>query len=82
VESLQVELFVGLDGNEPHVLPGHGPGDGLGVKKSFLFALRNGFTNCAGISRTSCPSPRNAAPTKCAPEQASMPINDDGRFAV
>jgi hypothetical protein len=29
VESLQVELFVSLDGNKPHALPGHGFGDGL-----------------------------------------------------
>jgi hypothetical protein len=44
--------------------------------------FRNGFTNCAGMSRTSWPWSRTAAPMKCAPEQASMPINELVRFAV
>src|SRR5437879_3765919 len=50
--------------------------------KSFLFDLRYGFTNCAGISFASCPWSRNLAARKCAPEQASMPMNDHGRLAV
>src|ERR1035441_8682299 len=39
VESLQVELFVGLDGNKPHVLPRNRFGDGLRVEKVVLVRL-------------------------------------------
>src|SRR5206468_6869254 len=50
--------------------------------KSFLFDLRYGWTNWAGMSRTWCPCSRNLAPMKCAPAQASRPISDEDRFAV
>ena len=36
----------------------------------------DGFTNCAGINRTSWPCCLKARPRKCAPEQASKPINE------
>ena len=36
MQSLQVELFVGLDGNKPHVLPGHSFGNGLGIQEVVL----------------------------------------------
>src|SRR6516165_12482770 len=50
--------------------------------KSFLFDLRYGLTNCAGISRTSCPCWRSTVPKKCDPAHASKPINDAGKLAV
>src|SRR3984885_5512922 len=45
-------------------------------RKSFLLDFTNGLTNCAGISRTSCPCDRRARPRKCAPEQASNPTRE------
>ncbi|HWR16059.1 MAG TPA: hypothetical protein VN577_14625 [Terriglobales bacterium] len=81
VHGLQIQLLVGLDGHEAHVLPRHGFGDGLGVEL-FLFDLRKGFTNCAGMSLTSWPCWPSAFPRKWAPPQASMPIRELCRFAV
>ena len=36
MKSLQVELFVGLDGNKPHVLPSRGFGNGLSIQEVVL----------------------------------------------
>lgn len=38
-EEQITELFVGLDGNKPHVLPSNGFRDGLGVKEVALVRL-------------------------------------------
>ena len=43
VESLQVELLVGLDGNKPHVLPGNSFGNGLGIEEVILVRLKIRF---------------------------------------
>ncbi len=50
--------------------------------KSFLLDFTNGSTNRAGTNRTSWPCCLKAHPRKCAPEQASRPINEACLFAV
>jgi hypothetical protein len=47
-------------------------------RKSFLWLLRKGITNCAGISFTSWPSASNWRLRWWAPTQASMPIRHGG----
>lgn len=39
----------------PDVLPRYGFGDGFGINEVVLVGLAEGFTNWAGISRTSWP---------------------------
>ena len=83
VDGLQIQLVIGLDVNKAHVLALHGFGDRLGIHKSrSCWTLQTGFTNCAAISRTSCPCFFSARPRRCAPEQASSPIRDVCMFAV
>jgi hypothetical protein len=45
MESLQVELVVGLDRNEAHVLAIHCLGNRFRIEESFLFDFTKGFTN-------------------------------------
>jgi len=53
VEREKIALLGRLDGNEVHGGPLHRLGDGLGIA---VVVLEEGFTYCAGIRRTSCPS--------------------------
>ena len=57
MQRQQIALLGRLDGNEVHGGPLYRLGDGLGIAVVVLVTpLRKGFTYCAGIRRTSCPS--------------------------
>src|SRR3954452_9894382 len=82
MQRLQVELIIGLDRHEAHVLPRHRFGDCFGIEEVVLVRLEKRLYELRRDSRTSWPCSRSAAPMKCAPEQASMPTRACCIFAV
>ena len=83
MDRLEIQLIIRLDRNKAHVLAFDGLRQSPPHRRSrSCWTSQTASRTGLGMSRTSWPCFRNARPRKCAPEQASKPINDVCMFAV